>query len=100
MLFAFLLCIFFVLFVVGLCGLLVCKTNLLKALIFLELMLVGINGMFILFSLLHDDLVGQIAAFFILSVAAAESGIGLGLVISFFRINGTISLQNRFNLKH
>ena len=57
----------------------------------LELMLLGINMSFITSSIYLDDLIGQIFPLFIITIAAAESAIGLAILITFYRIRGTIS---------
>jgi len=65
----------------------------------IELMLLSINMHFILYSCLNNDLVGQIFAFFIITVAAAESAIGLSLLIIFFRLNSIISVDSLSMIK-
>ncbi len=58
----------------------------------IELLLLSINLNFIYFSVFLDDIIGQIFSLFILTVAAAESAIGLAIMILFFKIYGTISI--------
>jgi NADH-quinone oxidoreductase subunit K len=58
----------------------------------IELLLLSINLNFIYFSLYMDDLMGQIFSLIILTVAAAESAIGLAIMIIFFKIYGNISI--------
>ncbi len=71
-------------FLIGLVGLLV-RRNILIVLMCVELMLNAVNLSFVTFSKLHADMGGQLAVFFIITVAAAESAVGLGLVIAMFR---------------
>jgi len=56
-------------------------------------MLLAINFFFILFSTLLDNLIGQIFALYILVVAAAESAIGLSILVAYYRVRGTISVK-------
>jgi NADH-quinone oxidoreductase subunit K len=55
--------------------------------------------LFLIFSLQLDDIMGQLFVIFILTVAAAESSIGLAIIISYYRNKDNISLNNRFALK-
>jgi NADH-quinone oxidoreductase subunit K len=59
----------------------------------IELMLLAININFIIFSIYLNDLTGQIFALFILTVAAAESAIGLAILVIYYRIKGIISIN-------
>jgi NADH-quinone oxidoreductase subunit K len=78
-----------VIFGVGLFGLLVRK-NLLVMLMCVELMLNGVNLSFVAFSKIHNSLDGHLAVLFVMTVAAAESAVGLGLVIALFRTLKTV----------
>jgi NADH-quinone oxidoreductase subunit K len=80
------------LFFLSLLGILFNKKSILTTLICIELMLLSTNLNFILFSVYIDDMCGQILAMFVLSVAAAESSIGLAIIILYYRVRGTISL--------
>jgi NADH-quinone oxidoreductase subunit K len=59
----------------------------------IELMLLAVNCNFLVFSMILDDVVGQVFALFILTVAAAESSIGLALLVIYYRIRGTIAVE-------
>ena len=59
----------------------------------IELMLLAINLSFILFSVYLDDIIGQIFALLVLTVAGAESAIGLALLVVYYRIRGTIDVE-------
>ncbi len=59
----------------------------------IELMLLAVNLNFIIFSVFLDDIVGQIFALFVLTVAAAESAIGLAILVVYYRIRGTVSIE-------
>jgi NADH-quinone oxidoreductase subunit K len=56
-------------------------------------MLLAVNFNFIVFSVFLDDVVGQIFALFVLTVAAAESAIGLAILVVYYRIRGTVSIE-------
>ena len=59
----------------------------------IELMFLAVNFNFIIFSVFLDDIIGQIFALFILTVAAAESAIGLAILVIYYRIRGTVSIE-------
>ena len=59
----------------------------------IELMLLAVNFNLVVFSVFLDDVVGQIFALFILTVAAAESAIGLAILVVYYRIRGTVSIE-------
>jgi len=81
------------LFLIGICGLFVTKKNIILLLIAIELILLAINLNFIIFSVYLDDLIGQVFALFILTVAAAESAIGLAILVIFYRLKNTIAIN-------
>lgn len=81
------------LFLIGIGGIFLVKKNILIILMSIELMLLSINLSFIIYSILLDDLTGQIFALFILTVAAAESAIGLAILVVYYRIHGIISIN-------
>ena len=83
----------FVLFTVGIFGIVFNYSNLLSILMSMELMFLSINLQLIVLSLAFDDLVAQIFAMLILTIAAAEAAIGLALVVIFYRLRGTVSLK-------
>jgi NADH-quinone oxidoreductase subunit K len=81
------------LYVTGLSGMAFNRKNVLILLMSIELMLLAINFYWIGFSLTLDDLQGQVFALFILTVAAAESAIGLGILVIYYRVRGTIAID-------
>jgi len=89
----------FFLFLIGLIGLIFNRRNVLIILMCVELILLSVNMNFILFSVYFDDLSGQIFSFFILTVAAAESSIGLAIIIAYYRIRGSIRILQSIALK-
>lgn len=84
--------IIFFLFCLGLFGIILNRQNIIIILMSIELLLLAINLNFIYFSVFIDDIIGQIFSLYILTVAAAESAIGLAIMIIFFKIYGNISI--------
>jgi len=82
----------FFLFCIGLCGIILNRQNIIIILMSIELLLLSINLNFIYFSVFIDDIIGQVFSLLILTVAAAESAIGLAIIIVFFKIYGDISI--------
>jgi NADH-quinone oxidoreductase subunit K len=75
------------------------RKNILLIIVCVELILLGVNFNFLITSYYLDDIVGQIFALFILTVAAAESSIGLAILVVYYRIRGTISIEFVNSLK-
>lgn len=82
-----------IIFIIGLLGMFIFRKHIINILISLELILLSINMNFIIFSLLLDDLLGQIYALLVLTLAAAESSIGLAIIIVYYRLRGGISID-------
>jgi NADH-quinone oxidoreductase subunit K len=82
----------FILFCLGLFGIILNRQNILIILMSIELVLLSVNLNFIYFSVFLDDIIGQIFSLIILTVASAESAIGLALMVLFFNIHGNISI--------
>jgi len=82
-----------ILFLLGFWGLFVVRKSLIAILIAIEMLLLSVNLNFIVFSVFFDDLFGQVFALSILTVAAAESAIGLAILVIFYRIRGAISID-------
>jgi NADH-quinone oxidoreductase subunit K len=83
----------FCLFFFGLAGIFLNKNNALVLLMSIELLLLSINFNFLILSSYLDDRFGQIFAVFVLTVAAAESSIGLAILVVYYRLQGTIALE-------
>jgi len=79
-----------ILFFIGLLGVFITRKNIIIILMCIELMLLSVNMNFIIYSVYLDDIFGQLFALFVLTVAAAESAIGLAILVVYYRINGTI----------
>lgn len=82
-----------IIFLLGAFGLVLNKRNLILILMSIELMLVAINLNFIIFSVYLDDIFGQIFALYILTIAAAESAIGLAIFTIYFKNKQSILLD-------
>jgi NADH-quinone oxidoreductase subunit K len=82
--------IFLTMLFAGMLGLLTNRDNILRLIISLELMLLGVNSGLILLSLVHGHLLSQFLVILILSVAAAEAAIGLGLLVVAYKKTGSI----------
>jgi NADH-quinone oxidoreductase subunit K len=89
----------FFLFLTGILGIVTNQRSVLLILMCIELMLLSVNLNFIVFSVYLDDAYGQIFSLFILTVAAAESAIGLAVLILYYRIRGKISINQKATLK-
>ena len=90
----------FFLFLISILGIIFNKQSILVTLMCIELMLLSLNLNFIVFSVYLDDMYGQIFSIFILTVAAAESSIGLAIIIIYYRVRGSISLEQNPVLKN
>lgn len=80
------------LFGISVAGIVMNREHLIKTLMSIELMLLSVNINFVAFSHYFNDISGQIFAFFILTVAAAESAIGLAIIVLVFRRRGSINM--------
>ena len=81
------------LFFIGLCGIMLNRKNIILMLMSIELMLLAINFFLITVSSVFDNLQGQLFALYILVVAAAESAIGLSILVAYYRVRGTIAVK-------
>ena len=88
-----------ILFSISLVGIFLNRKNLVVLLMAIELLLLAANMNFIAFSHYLGDLAGQVFVFFILTVAAAESAIGLAILIVVFRNRRTINVQDLDRLR-
>jgi NADH-quinone oxidoreductase subunit K len=88
-----------VLFAISVVGIFLNRKNVIILLMAIELMLLAVNTNFIAFSYYLGDIAGQVFVFFILTVAAAESAIGLAILIVLFRNLQTINVDDLDSLK-
>ena len=83
-----------ILFTLGIFGIFLNRKNVIIILMSIELMLLAVNINFVAFSVVLHDLVGQVFAMFVLTVAAAEAAIGLAILLVYFRNRGTIQVED------
>jgi NADH-quinone oxidoreductase subunit K len=89
-----------ILFAISVIGIFLNRRNLIVLLMAIELMLLAVNLNFVAFSHYLGDMAGQVFVFFILTVAAAESAIGLAILVVLFRNRSTIDVESLDELKH
>ena len=82
------------LFCISVAGIFLNRKNVIILLMSIELMLLAVNVNFVAFSRHLENIDGQVFVFFILTVAAAESAIGLAILVVFFRNRGTIAVED------
>jgi NADH-quinone oxidoreductase subunit K len=83
-----------ILFTIGVVGIFLNRKNIIIILMSVELILLAVNLNFVAFSSYLGDLVGQVFALFVLTVAAAEAAIGLAILVVYFRNRGTIAVED------
>ena len=83
-----------ILFTIGVFGIFLNRKNVIVMLMSIELILLAVNINFVAFSSFLGDLVGQVFALFVLTVAAAEAAIGLAILVIYFRNRGTIAVED------
>ena len=88
-----------ILFTMGVLGILMNRKNLIVILMAIELILLAVNINLVAFSAFLHDLVGQVFAMFVLTVAAGEAAIGLAILVIYFRGRGTIAVDDVNRMK-
>ena len=88
-----------ILFCISVAGIFINRKNVIILMMAIELMLLAVNLNFVAFSAYLGDVSGQIFVFFILTVAAAESAIGLAILVLLFRNRGTINVEELDTMK-
>ena len=83
-----------IVFFIGLFGIVLNRKNLLTILMSIELLLLAINLNFAAISIYLDDIVGQIFVLFILTIAAAESAVGISIITVFYKLKNSIELNS------
>ena len=83
-----------ILFTIGVFGIFVNRKNIIVILMSVELMLLAVNINLVAFSVFQGNVVGQIFAMLVLTVAAAEAAIGLAILVVYFRNRGTIAVED------
>lgn len=82
-----------IIFVIGAYGMVLSRKHVIIILVSLELMLLSININFVISAIFMDDLLGELYALIVLTVAAAEIAIGLAICIAYYRLRGGISID-------
>ena len=82
-----------ILFLIGILGFVLNRKNIILMLISIEVMLLSITFLILVSSLNMDDILGQTWAIYIIAVAGAESAIGLGILVAFYRLRGSVSIE-------
>ena len=88
-----------ILFVLGVFGIFLNRKNVIIILMAIELILLAVNINLVAFSAFMGDMVGQVFAMFVLTVAAAEAAIGLAILVIYFRNRGTIAVDDINQMK-
>lgn len=82
-----------VLFLIGVLGFVLNRKNIILMLISIEIMLLAITFLILVASLNYDDILGQTYAIYIIVIAGAESAIGLGILVAYYRLRGSIIIE-------
>jgi NADH-ubiquinone oxidoreductase chain 4L len=82
-----------ILFLIGILGFVLNRRNIILMLISIEIMLLSVTFIILINSLGFDDIVGQTFAIYIITVAGAESAIGLGILLAYYRLRGSIEIE-------
>ena len=82
-----------ILFLIGILGFVLNRRNIILMLISIEMMLLSITLLILISSLSFDDIIGQAFAIYIITIAGAESVIGLSILVAYYRLRGNISLR-------
>lgn len=82
-----------ILFTVGICGIFINRKSIINIMLSIEILLLAVNINLVAFSAFMNDIVGQIFVMFVLTVAAAESGIGLAILVVYYRQRGNIDVE-------
>jgi NADH-quinone oxidoreductase subunit K len=88
-----------ILFVLGVLGIFLNRKNVIIILMAVELILLAVNINLVAFSAFLGDMVGQVFAMFVLTVAAAEAAVGLAILVIYFRNRGTIAVDDINQMK-
>jgi NADH-ubiquinone oxidoreductase chain 4L len=84
----------YILFLIGILGFVLNRKNIILMIIAIEIMLLSVTLLFLIMSYSFDDSIGQTFSLYIVSIAGAESVIGLSILVAYYRLRGTISLKN------
>nr|YP_762701.1 NADH:ubiquinone oxidoreductase subunit 4L [Ustilago maydis]Q0H8X1.1 RecName: Full=NADH-ubiquinone oxidoreductase chain 4L; AltName: Full=NADH dehydrogenase subunit 4L [Ustilago maydis 521]AAZ67016.1 NADH:ubiquinone oxidoreductase subunit 4L [Ustilago maydis] len=82
-----------ILFLIGILGFVLNRKNIILMLISIEVMLLAVTLLVLVSSYSFDDILGQTYSIYIIAIAGAESAIGLGILVAYYRLRGNISLR-------
>lgn len=82
-----------ILFLIGILGFVLNRRNIILMLISIEIMLLSVTFLILIASLNFDDILGQTFAVYIITIAGAESAIGLGILVAYYRLRGSIQIE-------
>jgi NADH-ubiquinone oxidoreductase chain 4L len=82
-----------ILFIIGILGFVLNRKNIILMLISIEIMLLAVTFLILVNSFGFDDILGQIYAIYIIAIAGAESAIGLGILVAFYRLRGNVTIE-------
>ncbi len=88
-----------IIFLLGIVGIFLNRKNVIVILMSIELILLAVNINLVAFSTYTNEITGQIFTLFILTVAAAEAAIGLAIIVSYYRIKGSIRIEDINEMK-
>ena len=88
-----------IIFTIGIIGIFLNRKNVIIILMSIELILLAVNINLVSFSIYLQNLVGQVFAMFILTVAAAESAVGLAIIVIYYKNKGSINVEQISSLK-
>jgi NADH-ubiquinone oxidoreductase chain 4L len=83
-----------ILFLIGILGFVLNRKNIILMIIAIEIMLLAVTFLILITSYGFNDSIGQTFSIYIISIAGAESVIGLSILVAYYRLRGTISLRN------
>lgn len=89
-----------VLFAIGMAGIFLNRKNVIVILMSIEMMLLAVNINLVAFSQFLGDLTGQVFAFMVLTIAAAEAAVGLAILVAYFRNRGDIAVEDANLMKN
>ena len=86
--------LYLILFLIGILGFILNRKNIILMIIAIEIMLLSVTLLVLIMSYWFDDSIGQTFSIFIITIAGAESVIGLSILVAYYRLRGTISLRS------
>lgn len=83
-----------ILFLIGLLGFVLNRKNILLMIMCIEILLLSLTIMIVISSLAMDDIIGQCFGIYIITIAGAESAIGLGIIVSYYKLRESLLIEN------